>query len=196
MSTIQRVVIATNNRHKLEEIRQVVRTDVQLVTLQEAGCFEELAEDQDTIEGNSFQKADYVFRNYHLPTFADDSGLEVDALHGAPGVYSAMYAGPQRSFDDNMTLLLKNLADQSNRHATFKTVITYIDKNGSRQFDGLLKGVILNERRGAGGFGYDPLFLPDGHSKTLAEMGMDEKNKISHRSIAVKKLTAFLNQQQ
>lgn len=192
---MQRVVIATNNRHKLDEIRHVVRAGIQLVTLQEVGCFEELAEDQDTIEGNSFQKADYVFTNYHLPTFADDSGLEVDALNGAPGVYSAMYAGPQKSFEDNMNLLLKNLAGEKNRKATFKTVITYIDKNGSRQFEGLLKGVILEARRGFGGFGYDPLFLPDGYSKTLAEMSMEEKNRISHRSIAVKKLTAFLNEQ-
>lgn len=193
MSTMQRVLIASNNRHKLDEIRSVIRAGIELVTLQEVGCFEELAEDQDTIEGNSFQKADYVFQHYHLPTLADDSGLEVDALNGAPGVYSAMYAGPQRSFDDNMDLLLRNMKHQSNRRATFKTIITYIDKNGSRQFEGLLKGVILKERRGTGGFGYDPLFLPDGHAKTLAEMTMEEKSMISHRSIALKKLTAFFN---
>lgn len=190
-----RVIIATNNRHKLEEIRDVVRSGIELVTLADVGCTEELAEDQDTIEGNSFQKADYVFRKYHLPTFADDSGLEVEALGGAPGVYSAMYAGPQRSFDDNMNLLLKNLAPHASRRATFKTVITYIDQNGPRQFEGLLPGTILHDKRGAGGFGYDPLFLPDGFSKTLAEMTMDEKNRISHRSIAVKKLTTFLNTQ-
>lgn len=190
-----RVIIATNNRHKLEEIRDVVRSGIELVTLADVGCTEELAEDQDTIEGNSFQKADYVFRKYHLPTFADDSGLEVEALGGAPGVYSAMYAGPQRSFDDNMNLLLKNLTPHASRRATFKTVITYIDENGPRQFEGLLPGTILHDKRGTGGFGYDPLFLPDGFSKTLAEMTMDEKNRISHRSIAVKKLTTFLNAQ-
>jgi XTP/dITP diphosphohydrolase len=193
MTSIHRVIIATNNRHKLEEIQAVLKNDFILKTLQDIGCKEELAEDQDTIEGNSLQKAEYVFRNYHVDVFADDSGLEVEALGGAPGVNSAYYAGPQRSHADNNALLLKNLAGKSNRKARFKTVITLFWKGKPHTFEGLLAGTIAHSARGTGGFGYDPYFQPDGYSKTLAEMGMDEKNEISARAIAVRKLANFLN---
>lgn len=157
------------------------------------GCTEELAEDQDTIEGNSFQKAHYVHKHYHVDCFADDTGLEVEALNGEPGVDSAHYAGPQRSHDDNINLLLLNLAGKSNRKARFRTIITLILDNKVHTFEGIVNGSILTERRGSDGFGYDPVFLPEGYSKTLAEMSMDEKNQISHRAVAVRKLVNFLN---
>lgn len=193
MATTRSVIIATNNRHKLEEIQAILSDGISLKTLKDIGCTEELAEDQDTIEGNSFQKADYVYQNYHVDCFADDSGLEVDALNGAPGVISAMYAGPQRSHDDNINLLLKNLAGVTNRKARFRTIITLIQSGKSFAFEGIVNGTILHERRGTDGFGYDPVFLPDNSSKTLAEMTMDEKNQISHRAHAVRKLVNFLN---
>jgi XTP/dITP diphosphohydrolase len=187
------VTIATNNRHKLEEIQAILRDGIVLKTLKDIGCHEELAEDQDTIEGNSFQKADYVYKNYHVDCFADDTGLEVEALNGAPGVISAMYAGPQRSADDNINLLLKNLDGKSNRRARFRTVITLILGGEVHTFEGVVNGSILTSRRGNDGFGYDPVFLPDNSSKTLAEMSMAEKNQISHRANAVRKLANFLN---
>lgn len=187
--------MATNNLHKAVEIRRILNGAIELVTLKDIGCHEELAEEQDTIEGNSLQKADYVFRTYGVPCFADDSGLEVAALNGAPGVYSAMYAGPQRSFDDNIQLLLANLNGKTDRAAKFRTVITLMDSSGMYQFEGTLNGTILTERRGTGGFGYDPVFLPNGFSKTLAEMSMEEKNKISHRYNAISKLVDFLNRE-
>ncbi len=184
--------MATNNRHKAQEIAQLMGDSFELVTLQDIGCHEELAEEQDTIAGNSFQKADYVFRNYGIAVFADDSGLEVEALNGAPGVNSAYYAGPQKSFADNVALLLKNMRGVSNRSASFVTVITLISAAGTHQFEGRLKGTILTEPRGTGGFGYDPVFLPDGFGNTLAEMSLEEKNKISHRSIAIAQLVKHL----
>lgn len=193
MTTTRRVTIATNNRHKLEEIQAILKGGIVLQTLKDIGCTEELAEEQDTIEGNSFQKADYVHKHYHVDCFADDTGLEVEALNGEPGVDSAHYAGPQRSHDDNINLLLRNLTGKSNRKARFRTIITLILDNKVHTFEGIVNGSILTERRGTDGFGYDPVFLPDGYSKTLAEMSMDEKNQISHRAVAVGKLVNFLN---
>ncbi len=187
-----RLCFATNNKHKLQEVANIISSGIELVGLSDIGCFEELAETTGTIPGNSRQKAEYVFKNYHVPCFADDSGLEVAALNGAPGVDSAFYAGPQKSFSDNVNLLLKNLIGITNREAQFITIITLITSTGIWQFEGVLKGVITSEQRGEGGFGYDPIFLPYGHSKTLAEMTMEEKNKISHRSVAVHKLVEFL----
>jgi XTP/dITP diphosphohydrolase len=183
---------STNNKHKLEEVAKIVPPSIHLVDLQSIGCIEELEETTGTIQGNSRQKAEYVFNKYGVPCFADDSGLEVKSLQGAPGVDSAMYAGPQRNFNDNMHLLLKNLEPHSNREAQFITVITLVTNKGSWQFEGILKGTILSEKRGSGGFGYDPIFLPKGHNRTLAEMTMEEKNKISHRSMAIQKLVEFL----
>ncbi|MFZ5972111.1 MAG: RdgB/HAM1 family non-canonical purine NTP pyrophosphatase [Bacteroidota bacterium] len=184
--------MATNNRHKAQEIAQIMGDSFELVTLQDIGCHEELAEEQDTIAGNSFQKADYVFRKYGIAVFADDSGLEVEALNGAPGVNSAYYAGAQKSFADNVALLLKNMQGVSNRRASFVTVVTLISPSGTQQFEGRLKGTILTEPRGTGGFGYDPVFLPDGFGHTLAEMSLEEKNKISHRSLAIAQLVKHL----
>lgn len=187
------LTIASNNRHKLDEIQAMLHGGIVLKTLKDIGCYEELAEDRDTIEGNSFQKADYVHRNYHVDCFADDTGLEVEALNGAPGVISAMYAGPQRSADDNINLLLKNLENKTNRRARFRTIITLILAGNVHTFEGIVNGSILTTRRGNDGFGYDPVFLPDNSSKTLAEMSMEEKNQVSHRANAVRKLVNFLN---
>lgn len=191
---MQRLTFATNNRHKIEEIHAALGSDFELLSLEDIGCHEELAEDQDTLEGNSSQKASYVFDNYSEDCFADDTGLEIAALNGAPGVYSARYAGAQRSSEDNIDLVLKNLEGVTNRSAQFRTVITLITKAGTHQFEGIVKGQILTARQGKGGFGYDPVFLPDGFSKTLAEMTIEEKNKISHRGRAVQKLIEFLLQ--
>lgn len=183
---------ATNNRHKVDEVQAAVGGAVRLTTLEQAGITEELPETQDTLEGNARQKAVYVFEHYGLSCFADDTGLEVDALGGAPGVYSARYAGPARQAEDNMDLLLRNLAGKSNRGAQFRTVIWLTLPSGQWAFEGVVRGRILTERRGHGGFGYDPIFLPDGASKTLAEMSMEEKNLISHRGTAIRKLVDFL----
>ncbi len=186
---------ATNNQHKIQEARAHIGPRFHLVGLSEIGCNEELPEDQSTLEGNSFQKAEYVFRNFGVSCFADDTGLEVEALHGAPGVYSARYAGDQRNADDNIKLLLKNLESANNRKARFRTVITLITPSLTKQFEGIVNGIIINEYRGSGGFGYDPVFLPDGYVKTLAEMSMEEKNTISHRALAITKLVDFVKQQ-
>jgi len=187
-----KLCFATNNSHKLEEVRHAIK-HFQIVSLKEINCFEELPETRDTLEGNSLQKAEYVFDNYKVPCFADDTGLDVDALNGAPGVYSARYAGPQRNADDNIDLLLKNLHGKSNRDAKFRTVISLIGLQPSPLFfEGIVPGSITLNRRGNSGFGYDPVFLPEGYTKTFAEMSMDEKNELSHRARAVKKLEAYL----
>ncbi len=165
----------------------------QLLTLANVGCKEELPETQETIAGNANQKAAYVWNHYKIPCFADDTGLEVEALDGAPGVFSARYAGPQRSSKDNLNLLLKKMEGLHNREAQFRTVISLILPQGEWLFEGIVKGVILTEPRGTAGFGYDPIFQPHGSRKTLAEMTMEEKNEISHRALAVKKLKVFLN---
>jgi XTP/dITP diphosphohydrolase len=185
---------ATNNQHKIQEVRAHLGSDFPLVGLAEIGCVEELPEEQSTLEGNSLQKAEYVFKNFGVSCFADDTGLEVESLLGAPGVFSARYAGDQRNAADNMKLLLKNLEGSKNRKARFRTVITLMTPTFTRQFEGVVTGQILNEYRGMGGFGYDPVFLPDAYHKTLAEMNMEEKNKISHRAQAVNKLVEFLNE--
>lgn len=186
------ICFATNNAHKIEEIKAILGNKFQVLSLEDIGCHEELLEERDTLEGNSLQKAEYVFQKYKVSCFADDTGLEVEALDRAPGVFSARYAGEQRNPEHNMDLLLKNLDGKSNRKARFRTVITLIQPTGLHQFEGIVEGTILMERKGNGGFGYDPLFLPDGYIKTLAEMSMEEKNKISHRARATEKLVEFL----
>jgi len=182
---------ATNNQHKIQEVKELVGSSISILSLQDIGCHEELKEEQPTIEGNSLQKARYVFSQYHIPCFADDSGLEVVALNGEPGVHSAHYSG-SRDFNSNIALVLKKLQGRSNRTAHFKTVITLVAPAIQKQFEGILKGQILVEKRGEQGFGYDPIFLPDGYQKTLAEISLTEKNKISHRAQAVDKLIMFL----
>jgi XTP/dITP diphosphohydrolase len=187
-----KLCFATNNAHKLEEVQKILGDRFELVSLNDIGCFEDLPEERTTLEGNSLQKADYVFYHFDVNCFADDTGLEVEALKGAPGVYSARYAGVQRNSEDNIDLLLKNLAGIENRKARFRTVITFIRPNEIHQFEGTVEGVILNERRGKGGFGYDSVFLPDGFQKSMAEMSMEEKNTISHRARAMESFIQFL----
>lgn len=187
-----KLCFATNNAHKLEEIKNILGNKLDIVSLKDIGCFEDLPEERNTLEGNSLQKADYVFYHFDVNCFADDTGLEVEALHGAPGVYSARYAGDQRNSEDNIDLLLKNLTGIENRRARFRTVITFIRPNEIHQFEGVAEGSILKERRGNGGFGYDSVFLPDGFQKSMAEMGMEEKNKISHRARAMEGFVEFL----
>ncbi|MFN7330168.1 MAG: RdgB/HAM1 family non-canonical purine NTP pyrophosphatase [Bacteroidota bacterium] len=182
---------ATNNQHKIQEVAQLLGDNFKIVSLQEIVCHEELKEEQSTIEGNSLQKAKYVFDRYHVPCFADDSGLEIEALGGEPGVHSAYYSG-SRDFDANIQLVLHKLSGITQRKAQFKTVITLITADTQQQFTGLLPGSIIQEKKGTNGFGYDPIFVPDGHAKTLAQLTLQEKNKISHRSQAVKALISFL----
>lgn len=186
------ICFATNNVHKREEVQAMLGQQIQLVTLQEIGCVEELREDQETLEGNSWQKADYVFNTYRIPCFADDTGLEVEALHGRPGVDTAHYAGGQRSAVDNMDFLLRNMEGVENRSAQFRTVITLRSPQFTKQFVGVAKGTIALAKKGEGGFGYNPIFIPEGFSRTMAEMTMEEKNSISHRALAVQGLATFL----
>ncbi|GAB4334071.1 MAG: non-canonical purine NTP diphosphatase [Flammeovirgaceae bacterium] len=187
------ICFATNNLHKIKEISEVLKGRIHLLSLKDVKCFEELPETTNTIEGNSHQKAEYVWKNYHVDCFADDSGLEIEALHGQPGVHSAYYAGEQRNDDDNINLVLKKLENQTNRKARFRTVITLYWQGKPYQFEGVVHGNILLEKRGTNGFGYDPIFQPVGYDKTYAEMSAEEKNKISHRAIATQKLVEFLN---
>ena len=188
-----RICFATNNQHKIEEVWHLLSPDFFLLSLHDIGCFEELEESKTTLEGNSLQKAQYVFDKYKVPCFADDSGLEVEALNGAPGVYSARYAGPQRSSDDNIRLLLDSMRGQSNRKACFRTIITLVGiKSSPVVFEGRVDGTITTERRGNSGFGYDPVFIPANHLLTFAEIELSEKNKLSHRAIAISKLSKFL----
>jgi XTP/dITP diphosphohydrolase len=189
------ICFATNNLHKIKELNSLLGEDIQLLSLEAIGCTEELAETSPTIEGNSAQKAGYVYEKFGVACFADDTGLEVEVLNGAPGVYSARYAGPACKAEDNMNLLLQNLEGKPSRAARFKTVITYFDKDGNKnQFEGIVNGHIISEKRGTNGFGYDPIFIADGYEVTFAEMELSEKNKISHRALAVKKLVDFLTQ--
>ena len=189
----KKICFATNNHHKLEEVRQLLGGQFEVVSLREIKCFDELPETHPTMEENSRQKADYVFSKFDVSCFADDSGLEVEALGGEPGVFSARYAGEQKSDEDNIDLLLKNLDDVENREAQFKAVITFIDETGqAHQFIGITKGWILEHRRGTSGFGYDPVFVPKGYSKTFAEMPPEQKNSISHRGLAIQKLASYL----
>lgn len=183
---------ATNNLNKIAEISQILGEEFKIQSLNDLGCFQELPENQDTLEGNSLEKAQYVFDNYHTSCFADDTGLEVEALQGDPGVMSARYAGLQKDSHDNIDLLLKNLLNVKNRDARFRTVITLITQAGINQFEGIIEGEILNSRRGDQGFGYDPVFQPSGYSKSFAELSMKEKNKISHRALAFRKLVNHL----
>ncbi len=189
-----KLCMATNNAHKIEEIESLVPDTVGLVSLAEVGCREELPETGDTLEANSRQKAQYVWDHYGVNCFADDTGLEVEALRGEPGVYSARYAGPQRDARANMELLLRKLEGEENRRAQFRTTITLILDGEIYQFEGVVRGAILGAARGTGGFGYDPLFVPDGYAQTFAEMDLAEKNRISHRARAVERLIRFLRE--
>lgn len=189
-----RLCFATQNLHKLQEVQAMLPSYITLVQPEDIGCQEELPETQATLEGNSLQKASYLFQNYHSDCFADDTGLEIEALNGEPGVYSARYAGEPKNPEANMRLVLEKLASHPNKNARFRTVITLIMNEVTNSFEGILDGEIISDKRGAKGFGYDPIFIPKGFDKTLAEMTIEEKNKISHRAIAFQKLNKFLTQ--
>ena len=216
-----RIVFATNNQHKLSEIRSILGDSIEVLSLKDIGCEVDIPETGTTLEENALQKAQYVYDHYHIDCFADDTGLEVDALDGAPGVYSARYASMENLSDQktqnsqntpishdseaNMTRLLKELGNNNNRKARFRTVIALIQKKDVcpcgctsikeiHKFEGIVEGEIIRERRGGEGFGYDPIFQPDGYDKTFAELGMEIKNHISHRARAVAKLAAFLKE--
>ena len=186
------LVFATGNRNKVNEIQQLIVNDVNLLSLQDIGCLEEVPETKPTIEGNASQKAMYVYEKYHCNCFADDTGLEIEALNGKPGVLSARYAGEAKNADDNMNKVLKEMAAVTNRKARFKTVIALVIDGKEIQFEGIVNGTILKEKQGGKGFGYDPIFMPDSYDKSFAEMDLSEKNKISHRAIAVNKLVEYL----
>ncbi|MFT5640388.1 MAG: XTP/dITP diphosphohydrolase [Cyclobacteriaceae bacterium] len=184
---------ASHNAHKLVEIQRILPSFIALKNLDDLGLTEEIVEDGETIEQNSKIKASYVFQEYEVACFADDTGLEVNALDGEPGVFSARYAGEEKNSDHNMDLLLEKLRGHTDRTAQFKTVITLImGLDELMQFEGIVKGKIIDEKQGIGGFGYDPIFVPDGYDVTFAEMGLSEKNKISHRALAFQKLIAHL----
>ena len=187
-----KLVFATNNPNKLKEIQAAVPECITILGLDAIDCHEDIPEEQDTIEGNSAQKVNYIKTHYGVDGFADDTGLLVDALNGAPGVYAARYAGPEKSSEANMTKLLAALKDQPNRKAHFKTVISLRIDDKLHRFTGICEGEITRERHGDKGFGYDPIFQPDGFEQTFAELSMAVKNDISHRGRAVKKLINFL----
>ena len=208
-----KIVFATNNEHKLSEIRSILGESIEVLSLKDIGCDVDIPETGTTLEENALQKAQYVYDHYHISCFADDTGLEVDALGGAPGVYSARYASmasitsnPSPASHDseaNMTRLLRELRENNNRRARFRTVIALIEKKDIcpcgctsikeiHKFEGIVEGEIIRERRGGEGFGYDPIFQPEGYDKTFAELGMNIKNRISHRARAVAKLAEFL----
>ena len=188
------LVFASNNQNKIKEIQQLLPASIEILSLEAIGCHEEIPETAATIEGNAILKANYVTQKYGYDCFADDTGLEVAALNGEPGVYSARYAGEQRSAEDNMNLLLDNLADKTNRTAQFKTVIA-LNLNGKQElFTGIAKGKITTEKSGNQGFGYDPIFQPEGYQETFADIALETKNKISHRGKATQLLISYLNE--
>lgn len=187
-----KLIIATNNAHKVEEIKSKLPKGVDVKSLREVNITEEIPEEQDTLEGNALQKARYIYENYGLNCFADDTGLEVEALGNAPGVYSARYAGQAHDSEANMKKLLSELNNATNRKARFRTVVALIIDGEEHLFEGEVSGRILEKKQGNEGFGYDPIFCPNGYTSSFAEMSLDEKNKISHRGRAVAKLIDFL----
>lgn len=192
-----KIVFATNNSHKLEEIRQILGESIEVLSLADINCHEDIPETAPTIEGNAMMKARYVYDKYGTPCFADDTGLEVEALDGAPGVYSARYAGGEgHDSEANMRKLLHELEGKENRRAQFRTVIALIEQKDGKPvahtFEGKIEGHISNEKRGTSGFGYDPIFMPEGYEQSFAELGNEIKNKISHRARAVARLAEYL----
>lgn len=187
----QKIVFATNNAHKLEEVAAILGESYEVLSLRDIGCEADIPETADTFAGNALQKAQYVKRHYGYDCFADDSGLEVDVLDGAPGVYSARYSGG--GSEANMDKLLHNLTGKTERGAQFRTVIALLIGEETQLFEGVVRGSIIEERRGEGGFGYDPIFVPKGYEHTFAELGSEVKNRISHRAKAVELLAQYLN---
>lgn len=189
-----KLVFATHNEHKLNEVQRMLPKEITLLTLDEIGCFEDIPETSNTIEGNAIQKALYIKEKYGYDTFADDTGLEVVALDNAPGVYSARYAGEAKDNEANIDLLLANMKDKQERQAQFKTIFALCLGEDLHTFEGIVRGEITHERKGEGGFGYDAVFLPEGYTDTFAQMSADQKNSISHRGRALQKLSAFLRE--
>jgi XTP/dITP diphosphohydrolase len=187
------LVFATNNHHKITEITELLNHRFIVRSLEDIGCVEEIPEEQPTLEGNASQKAQFIYSRFGLNCFADDTGLEVEALGGEPGVLSARYAGPGKNPEDNIRKLLDNLSEIKNRNARFRTVISLVMDGKETLFEGIAEGTILYEKKGRKGFGYDPVFCPKGYTCSFAEMDLETKNKISHRGIAFEKLVRFLN---
>ena len=187
------MIFVTNNSHKLQEVSAMLGGKINLQSLRDIGCMDDIPETAETLEGNALMKARYIYERYGTDCFADDTGLEVVALGGEPGVYSARYAGPGHDSEANMQKLLKELEGKENRKAQFRTAICLIMDGEEHLFEGIVKGEIIREKRGGAGFGYDPIFVPEGHELTFAELGNDVKNSISHRARAVEKLCQFLN---
>ncbi|MBP3472650.1 MAG: non-canonical purine NTP diphosphatase [Paraprevotella sp.] len=190
----RKLVFATNNAHKLEEIKAILGEQVEILSLKDIGCDTDIPETADTLEGNASLKAHYIYEHYGMDCFADDTGLEVEALDGAPGVYSARYAGAGHDSEANMRKLLVKLKEITDRKAQFRTVISLIEQGEEHQFEGIVKGCILEEKRGDSGFGYDPIFQPEGYDRSFAELGNDIKNRISHRARAVALLCNYLSE--
>ena len=188
-----KIVFATNNLNKLKEIKQILPVSIELLSLKDIGFEGEIPEDYETLEENSFQKAQYIFDRYKISCFADDTGLEVESLNGAPGVYSARYAGEDCVAENNMRKLLSEMQGKANRRAAFKTVVAFVTDTEKRAFEGVATGEILVEKQGNEGFGYDPIFKPGGYDVSYAEMSSLEKNKISHRGKAVRKFTDYIS---
>ncbi len=186
------LVFATGNRNKLKEVKAMLDDSIELRNLEDINCYEEIPETKNTIELNAIQKAQYVANKFEVNCFAEDTGLEIEALNGEPGVFSARYAGLQRSADDNMELVLSKMKQVANRRARFKTVVALIINEKQFTFEGIINGEIATEKKGLKGFGYDPIFIPDGYKKTFAELDEKEKNSISHRAIAISKFLDFL----
>ena len=189
----KKFVFATNNAHKLEEVTAILGNKIELLSMKDINCHADIPETADTLEGNALLKARYIFENYQLDCFADDTGLEVEALNGAPGVYSARYAGDAHNSEANMRKLLQDMEGIENRKAQFRTVFALIINGKEHLFEGIVKGEITKHRCGSSGFGYDPVFIPEGYTQTYAEMGNTLKNKISHRALATNKLCNFLS---
>lgn len=189
-----KLVFATNNRHKLDEVRAIVGDRVEVLSLNDIGCHDDIPETADTLQGNALIKARYIHEKFGVDCFADDTGLEVEALDGAPGVYSARYAGKECDSEANMQKLLQNLTGKSNRNAQFRTVIALIIKGEEKLFNGIVKGTITEEKRGDSGFGYDPVFIPEGFSESFAQMSGEMKNSISHRYRATLELSNYLKE--
>ena len=190
-----KIVFATNNKHKLEEVKDLLPKEIEVLTLNEIKCYEDIEETAETLKGNAKIKSDHVKIHYGFDCFADDTGLEVEALNGAPGVYSARYAGEEATFEDNVQKLLGAMKGMSNRNARFRTVISLFLNDKQLFFEGICEGTIENNPSGEAGFGYDPVFKPKGYDVTFAEMDLNEKGRISHRGLAVKKLVSYLNEQ-
>lgn len=188
-----KLIFATQNQHKAKEIQALLPSEFEVLTLNDIDITEDIPETSATLEGNASQKSHYVKEHFSLDCFSDDTGLEITALNNEPGVYSARYAGPSRNANDNMNLVLTKLANKTDRTAQFRTVISLILEGKEHLFEGVVKGRIIEEKRGLDGFGYDPIFVPDGQNKTFAELTVDEKNKLSHRARAFEKMIRFLN---